>query len=291
MTQSATESGSAGVADAATLLFVPGDRPERFAKALAARADAVVIDLEDAVAPDDKDAARTVVAEWLAADTDSAVAVRINADGTQWHRDDLTALAGTGATVMVAKAERPRALADSIAALGPDGDVIALIETARGVLSAADLAALPGVRRLAIGTFDLAAELGVDPDDRDALATARRTLVLASAAAGLAGPIDGVTASVDDAVRIADDVGYARRLGFAGKLCIHPRQIPPVAAAMRPSDAEVAWATKIGAAIAANPGAVTVVDGKMVDKPVIDRATRILRLAGNALDGDGRINQ
>ncbi|GEE00493.1 citryl-CoA lyase [Gordonia spumicola] len=250
--------------NATTLLFVPGDRPERFAKAAAAGADLVVLDLEDAVAADAKDAARANVAAWAA---DHPCAVRINSADTAWFRADLDALTGKNVTIMVPKADDPAVLA------GIGGDVIALIETARGVLRAPAIADVPNVVRLAVGTFDLAAELGVDPTDTQALLPTRGALVLASAAAGLSGPIDGVTAAIDDAERLTADTAYARRLGFAGKLCIHPRQLAPVSAAFRPSDAQIAWARRI---VDAAKGAVAQVDGEMVDKPVVDRANAIL---------------
>ncbi|MFT3660763.1 MAG: CoA ester lyase [Gordonia sp. (in: high G+C Gram-positive bacteria)] len=257
-------------ARASTLLFVPGDRPERFEKAAAAGADLVVLDLEDAVKPENKESARENVARWAA---EHECAVRVNAADTQWHRQDVAALADTGAAIMVAKAENPRALA----AVGAHHAVIALVETAAGVLAAPAIAAADGVVRIALGTFDLAAQLGVDPTDTEALAATRGGVVLASAAAGLGGPIDGVTAVIDDAERLGADTGYARRLGFAGKLCIHPRQLGPVAAAFRPSEDEIAWARKIVAAVDAT--GVAKVDGAMVDKPVVERAQRILSRA------------
>lgn len=270
---------------AATLLFVPADRPERFAKAEDSGADLVVLDLEDAVAPDNKAAARRHAAEWVAAG--HRCAVRINAAGTPWHEAELAVLAPSGCAVMLPKAEDAGVVRRVAQALGPDVPLIALIETARGVLDAAAIAGVARVRRLALGTFDLAAELGIDPADRAALSTARQTLVLASAAAGLPGPIDGVTAAIDDAEQIADDAGHGKRLGLTGKLCIHPRQLAPAAAALRRSEAELAWAVRIVDAVRAAQG-VAVVDGTMVDKPVVDRAQRILAQAGIRSDIDTR---
>ncbi|WP_341268133.1 CoA ester lyase [Gordonia malaquae] len=251
-------------ATASTLLFVPGDRPDRFDKAAAAGADLVVLDLEDAVSADAKEAARANVAAWAA---HRPCAVRINSADTRWFRADLDALSAKDVTIMVPKAEDPAVLA------GIGGNVIALIETARGVLNAPAIASVPGVVRLAVGTFDLAAEMGVDPTDTEALLPTRGALVLASAAAGLPGPIDGVTAAIDEPDRIVADTTYARRLGFAGKLCIHPRQLRPAAAALRPTEAQIGWARRI---VEASSGAVAQVDGEMVDKPVVDRAHAIL---------------
>jgi citrate lyase subunit beta/citryl-CoA lyase len=276
---------------ARTWLFVPGGRPERFAKAAAAGADVVVLDLEDAVAPAHKDTAREHVTTWLAgADSPSAIrpcAVRVNAAGTTWHDDDLAALASLGADrpclVMLAKAEDPEVVAEVVQAL-PDGSVVvALVETALGIARAADLARVTGVARLALGTYDLAAQLGVDPDHAPALAGARGNLVLASAVGGLAGPVDGVTGDVRDHDRLTADVTAAAALGFAGKLCIHPAQVAPTAAALAPRPEEVAWADRVLAAVAESgdgtDAGVVLVDGRMVDAPVVTRARRIASLS------------
>jgi citrate lyase subunit beta/citryl-CoA lyase len=260
--------------EATTLLFVPGDRPERFPKAAQAGAGLVVLDLEDAVAPDRKQYAREQVVQWLAENPDCAV--RVNAAGTPWHDEDLAAVAHRRCTVMLPKADpvTTRAVAGELGVLPA---LIALVETARGVLDARETATVPNVHRLAFGSFDLAAELGVDPADWDALVTARGALVLASAATGLPGPIDGVTADLHDQARLTDEVRSARQLGFTGKLCVHPRQVPAAAAALSPTREEVRWAHKVTAA-AEDTGAVAV-DGQLVDKPVLDRAKRILRQA------------
>ncbi len=261
-----------------TLLFVPGDRPDRFDKAVAAGADLVVLDLEDAVAPDAKDAARDHVVGWLAAG--GRAAVRVNAAGTTGHDHDLRALSGTPLPVMLPKAEDPAAVAAVAAGLHPGTTLLALVETAAGVLAAPALAAVDGVSRLVLGTYDLAAQLGVSPDDRDAMAGARQALVLASAAAGLAGPVDGVTGDVGDDDRLRDDVAYAVRLGFGGKLCVHPRQVPVARAALLPGPEDLAWARRVVEA-AAGSGAV-LLDGAMVDKPVVDRARRMLAASEGA---------
>ncbi|WP_110180349.1 HpcH/HpaI aldolase/citrate lyase family protein [Nocardioides solisilvae] len=264
------------VAAAATWLFVPGDRPERFDKAAAAGADVVVLDLEDAVAPAQRPDARDAVAAWLPT-AGVSCAVRVNAGADR--AADVAALAGLPGPVVVvaAKAEDPDDLAGLLAALPSGSTAVALVETARGVLAAPALAAVPGVVRLAVGTFDLAAELGVDPEDATALAATRGALVLASAAAGLAGPVDGVTAALDDPDLLTRDTAASARLGFAGKLCIHPRQVPVVRAAFAPADDEVRWAERVLAA--AQDDGVAVVDGRMVDKPVVDRARRVLSRA------------
>jgi len=256
---------------ARTLLFVPGTRPERFAKAVAAGADLVVIDLEDAVPAGEKEAAREAAAAWLA--QGNRAAVRVNAADTAWHAADVAAVAQHAAAVVLPKAEA----GDALALLGRAAPTIALLETSTGILDARAVAGTPGVVRLAIGTFDLAVELGVDPLDREALLASRSALVLASASAGLAGPVDGVRAAIDDEAGLRDETVAARRLGFAGKLCIHPRQVAPVCEVLRPTEDEVAWARRILTVVdATDTGGVAAIDGAMVDKPVVDRARRIL---------------
>jgi len=255
-----------------TLLFVPGDRPDRFDKAVAAGPDLVVLDLEDAVAPGAKDTARAHVVDWLAAGGQAAV--RVNAVGDPAHDADVRALAPYPVPVMVPKAEDPGLLSDLVSRLHPGSRVLALVETAAGVLAAPALASVAGVDRLVLGTYDLAAQLGVSPDDREAMAGARHALVLASAAAGLAPPVDGVTGEVSDEERLRDDLAYAVRLGFGGKLCVHPHQVPVARAAFLPTADDVAWARRV--VDAADGSGAVLLDGAMVDKPVVDRARRIL---------------
>ncbi|MEV0600112.1 CoA ester lyase [Streptomyces sp. NPDC050315] len=263
------------LAAARSLLFVPGHRADRFAKAAAAGADGVIVDLEDAVAPDAKDAARDDVAMWLAGG--ARAVVRVNAPGTEWFEADLAMAAAHGAPVMLPKAEDPAVLEAVTGAAGGRSPVLALIETAAGVENAAALCRVPGVVRAAFGSIDLAAQLGVDPDDHLALAYARSRLVCASAAAGLAPPLDGVTTDLTADGPLPSDVAHARRLGFGGKLCIHPRQLAAVHEGFTPSPAEQKWARRVLAA----GEAVTVVDGRMVDRPVLERARRILRAGGD----------
>lgn len=178
-----------------------------------------------------------------------------------------------GAVTMVPKAESAEEL-ERITASLPGVQVIGLVETAAGVMNARSLAEVDGVVRLALGTFDLAAELGVAPDDRDAMAAARGQLVLASASAGIAPPVDGPTGTIDDESAVRADVEFAKRLGYSGKLCIHPRQVPAAAMALAPSGEELAWAAQV--VEAAGAAAIAVVDGKMIDRPVVTRAGRIL---------------
>jgi citrate lyase subunit beta / citryl-CoA lyase len=257
---------------ASTFLFVPAARPDRFDKAVASGADVVVLDLEDAVAPGDKDTAREHVAAWLAGG--GSAAVRVNGAGTPWHDEDVAMVREHGVPVMLPKAESvcPPALA------GAGLPIVALVETAVGVQGAAEVARWPEVVRLAFGTVDFAAELGLDHSDRDALAHARSVLALASAAAGLVAPVDGVTVAVRDGERLADDCRHALARGFTAKLCIHPSQVPVAAAALAPDAETLRWARSVVDAAAG--GAVAVLDGALVDKPVVDRARSLLARAG-----------
>lgn len=263
-----------------TYLFVPGDRPERFAKALASGADAVVLDLEDAVALSAKAVARAAVAEALAADA-ARIVVRINDAATPWFAEDLAMLAAGGApAVMLPKAERV-ADVEHVRSACPDIAVLALVETARGVLAAESLAATPGVQRLVFGTIDFALDLdlsgGLAPTV--GLDAAASRLAWASRAAGIAPPVAGVTTALDDEAQLIEDLVRARAHGFAAKLCIHPKQIAPIHAALAPSDAERDWATRVLTAAANARGAAVQLDGRMIDKPVIERARRLLSRA------------
>ncbi len=263
-----------------SVLFVPGNRPERFDKALAAGASAVIIDLEDAVAPADKPAAREAVRAWLR--PQHAVILRINAEDTPWFADDLGLCGAPGvAAVMAPKAER----ADTLTAINAAGAraQLPLVESAAGLANLAALAAMPGVVRLAFGSIDLQVDLGMKDATEDELLPFRLQLVLASRLAGIGAPLDGVSTAIDDEARLQLDVQRARRLGFAGKLCIHPRQVALVNRGMAPSPQELDWARRVLDAAAAAGGAALAVDGKMVDKPVLMRAEALLREAGTAV--------
>lgn len=266
-----------------TYLFVPGNRPERFAKALGSAADVVVLDLEDAVAADDKSVAREAACKQLAgmaqAERDR-IAVRVNDAASGWYMMDLRALQHSGAThVMLPKTETPAQVA-SVLAMVPDAKILALIESARGVASVEAIAAAPGVSRLVFGTLDLALDLDLDTSTgAEGLAYAAGRIVIASRAAGLAAPVAGVTAQLDDEGRLLDDLAQSRRFGFGAKLCIHPKQVDPIHRALQPSPAEIDWAKRVLSAEAASPGAARL-NGRMIDRPVVLQAERILMRSG-----------
>ena len=256
-------------------LFVPADRPERFAKALASGAGAVIVDLEDAVAPHAKDAARAALEAWLAR-SEGRVVVRINSVDTPWFADDLRVCRSSCvAAVMLPKAER----AIDLAAIEHKA-LLPLIETAAGIDALRDIARAPRVERLVFGSIDLQLDLGITGDG-DELLFFRSQLVLASRLAGLAPPVDGVSTAIDDAAQLEADAQRARRLGFGAKLCIHPKQVDTVNRSFSPSAEELAWAHRVLDAAASAAGAAVAVDGKMVDKPVLLRAQALLRQAAD----------
>lgn len=263
-------------------LFVPGDRPERFEKALASAADAVVVDLEDAVASQAKGSARDAVATLLASRRGcERLVVRINDESTPWFDADLALLrAGSAAAVMLPKAERGASI-ERVRSTCPTIVVLPLIESARGVLAAEELVAVEGVQRLVFGTLDYA----LDMDLRGPLATtlgldaAAARLGLVSRAGGLLPPVAGVTVAIDDEAQLRADMERAQAHGFAAKLCIHPKQIAPVHQMLAPSADESSWAERVLAAAERAAGAAVQLDGRMVDKPVIERARRIVQRA------------
>ena len=267
-------------------LFVPGDRPERFAKALASGADAVVLDLEDAVAPAAKAAARAEVAQALAslpAEQRARCVVRLNDPATPWFEADLAALRAAGApALMWPKAEDPTLLARCQAAW-PAPALLPLIESAAGVQAAEALARLPNVQRLVFGTLDYALDMGLAGPLAASLGldAAAARIALASRLAGLAPPVAGVTAALDDPAALREDLQRAMAHGYQAKLCIHPRQVAAVHALLAPSPAELDWARRVLAALDGPAGAAGAlqVDGRMVDKPLIERARRLLQVA------------
>jgi citrate lyase subunit beta/citryl-CoA lyase len=258
-------------------LYVPGNRPDRFDKACAAGADAVIVDLEDAVPPAEKVAARAALVSWLS--PERAVLVRVNGVDTEWFEQDLAACDAPGVIgIVLPKAE---GIGEAVVALcrRRGAALLPLIETAVGMERAAVVAAAPAVQRLLFGTIDFQFELGIDGDG-DELVAFRSRLVLVSRLAGIQSPIDGPCTSWEDTDLLTNDCRRARRLGFGGKLCIHPRQVATVNAAFAPSESEVAWARRVLDAARRSGGAAVAVDGRMVDRPVILKAERIAREAG-----------
>ncbi|MGV6875597.1 HpcH/HpaI aldolase/citrate lyase family protein [Pseudochelatococcus sp. B33] len=253
-------------------LFVPGHRADRFDKAAASGAHRIILDLEDAVGPQDKDIARRQVTLWLA--QGGTGVIRINGADTSWFGEDLAALADLPhAAVMVPKAD-PRSLAQ-VARFLPDRPIIALVENVDGLVEVSEVAASQGVVRLAFGNLDFGLDARI-PGPGAVLDPARFQIVVASRRAGLPPPIDGVTVALQDETVLAADIARARDLGFTAKLCIHPSQIAHANKGFAPSDAEIDWARRIVSAIEESAGAAVQVNGKMVDRPVLERARSIL---------------
>ncbi|AXB44708.1 HpcH/HpaI aldolase/citrate lyase family protein [Amycolatopsis albispora] len=260
------------LATAVSWLFVPATKPERFTKATASGADVVIIDLEDAVAAADKAAARAALRAHWPPDPPVPVVVRINAIGTPEAADDLALCRELSpAAVVVPKAES----AEDLRAVG--GPVLPLIESARGLVNLAEIAGAEPVVRLLFGSIDLALDLGVTDDA--ALGPARSDLVRWSVVSSLPAPVDGVTTAIRDTEAVTSDAAHAKGWGFGGKLCIHPVQIPLVHAAFAPSAEEVAWARRV---LAVGLEGAASVDGEMIDRPVVERARRIVREAERA---------
>ena len=270
--------------DPLTYLFVPGNRPDRFGKALASGADAVVLDLEDAVAADAKDAAREAVHAWAAEATPADLArvvLRTNDLGSPHAARDLAAAADAAlTTVMLPKTES----ADDVAAVrsaAPDVAVLALVESARGIAAAEKIAEAPEVVRLVFGTLDYALDLDLELEDAsDGLSYAAGRLAVASRCAGIATPVGGVTPQLGDGPRLLADLAWSRRHGFGAKLCIHPAQVTAIHAALAPSTKAVERARRVLEADAGSPGAAQL-DGRMIDRPVVLAARRTLARAAH----------
>jgi citrate lyase subunit beta / citryl-CoA lyase len=258
------------VETARTLLFVPGDRPDRFDKAAGSGADAVILDLEDAVAPEAKPQSREYVKTWLG-DGGRAI-VRVNGRRTPWFVEDVQAAAGASAVLLpkTESGEDVRAVRDIA---GDTMPVIALVETPRGIDRIREICASDGLVRVAFGNVDFSARIGVEPTAQTALLFARSAIVYASSDADRAAPIDGPTIAIGDEDRLLADTRHARELGFAARLCIHPRQLRTVAEGLAPTEAELSWARSV---LEAASGAVVVHAGDMIDEPVLLRARRLL---------------
>jgi citrate lyase subunit beta/citryl-CoA lyase len=275
------------ITTASSYLFVPANRPERYERALESGADAVIVDLEDAVALPQKEEARATLARWLRGNgPQPRLWVRINAADTVWHGDDLLTFSALSmAGIVLPKAEDPKTLSAIARRLGPGRGLIALIESAAGLAAMREIAAVPGVQRLAFGSIDAQVDLGMQcgPEEEE-LMHFRIEMVMASRLAGIAPPIDGVTTDFNDDALLTRMVQRARRMGFGAKLCIHPRQVDGVRRGFMPGEQELAWAEEVMAAVRASDGGAISLKGKMIDKPVILQAEKFLHQAGRLLD-------
>jgi citrate lyase subunit beta/citryl-CoA lyase len=273
------------LSDAYCFLFVPANQPERYGKALASGAQGVIIDLEDAVGLDDKPKARDLLKQHWSSISDSdkqRIVVRCNAPGSPFYAADLVLIKELQVPcLMIPKTETCDHINGAAEEL-PITAFIPMIETPLGLHHLNEIAGSQQVLRLALGNFDMQVELGISCDENETeLNTARFMMTLASKLAQIAPPIDGVTPAIDDEVKIFAHAQKAKRFGFGAKLCIHPRQIPAVKQAFTPTPPEIDWAQRVIAADKASGGQAAKVDGKMIDRPVVMLARRILSLAGN----------
>ncbi|MET2828300.1 HpcH/HpaI aldolase/citrate lyase family protein [Mesorhizobium shangrilense] len=253
-------------------LFVPADRPERFEKADRSGADAVIIDLEDAVAPAAKDGARSNL--HYALTLRNPTFIRVNSEDSNWYNADLAAVRALGLRrICLPKAESAATLDAIVQTLGEDIEILALIETARGLETAAALAGHSHVVRLAFGPADFALDLGVAASEA-LKAHALMRLAVASRAAGKPLPFDGPSFEVADTTKLFSECQQALAHGAGGKLCIHPAQTSHIISAFQPSAEQLGWAQRV--VDAAQDGAARLVDGKMIDAPIIAQAQALL---------------
>jgi citrate lyase subunit beta/citryl-CoA lyase len=261
-----------------SLLFVPGGRADMVAKAPRSGPDAVAVDLEDAVAPGDKEAARsTAVAAVAELPEDSRlVLIRVNPPGTPWFDDDVEAVAPTHAGVVLPKYEDPAQLRDLRDRIG-DRPVVVGIETARGVARARELLAEPGVTAGYFGAEDYIASVGGRRTSSSGEVLFARSEVLLAARLGGVGALDQAVVNVRDEAFFRADAGEGRDLGYDGKICIHPTQVTLAHEVFTPSDEEVAHARDV---VEAGRAGVGVVNGEMVDDVHLRMAAAVLARAG-----------
>ena len=260
-----------------SLLFCPADDERKLAKALASEADGVVCDLEDAVAPAAKESARETVRSALSGASGPARLLRVNGAGTPWFAGDVA----FAATLDLDGLVLPKTSPEALNALGGAGTpVIAIVETAMGVRQAFEIASHPRVAALLLGAVDLGAEVGLEPRaDALEILYPRARIAIDSAAAGLRGPFDVVHLDFTDTAGLEEQCRLARALGFRGKASIHPGQIETINREFAPSEREIEWARGVIEAFESQSEGVLAVNGSMVDKPVVDRARRVLEEA------------
>lgn len=255
-----------------SLLFVPGDRPERFVKAKASGADSVIIDLEDAVAPSAKDTARTACREYFQGG--GSAYIRINSLDSPWVNEDLRlCLLPNVAGIVLPKAESAEQLLWLRSQTRSGLPLLPLIETATGLASAGEIAKVEGVKRLLFGSVDFCLDLNLD-ESFDVLAPYRAMLVLASRRANLPAPVDGVTLAINHQKGLRLAISQAQQAGFSGKLCIHPTQVGEVNEGFTPSSEMLDWAKSVLQMAATSKGAF-LYEGKMIDAPVLARARQL----------------
>ena len=271
---------------ARSLLYVPGDDLHKLQGALGRGADGVIVDLEDAVPVAAKDAAREAVAEWLARVDSTAAQIWVRVNPGPLREADIRAVAGAAALtgIYLAKSDRVADIEQAdrlLTDVGSAASLVPLLESARAVLAAPELALGPRVVRLQLGEADLRAEIGLEPgDDEVELLWARSRVVFACAAAGTAPPMGSVETDVRDFDRLRRTTRALRRLGFWGRACIHPAQVPLVMEEFTYTDAERARARDIVERFEhAGSGVAMDARGRLIDEPVVKAARRVLDAA------------
>lgn len=263
---------------ARSYLFVPANRVERFEKALSTQADAIIVDLEDAVPVNLKVSARESLKHWLMEHPQKNVMIRINSKTSEWFADD-TQLANfrNVQAIVLPKTESAADIA-AVTAIR-EINIFALIETPQGFANIRQIAQAKSVQALMFGAIDFQLEMNMQGGYEELLSF-RNEFVLASKLAGIESPVDGVTVDFKDETLVERETLQAKNLGFAGKLCIHPNQVNIVNTAFTPTDAEMEWAQRVLEAVHQAQGQAISLDGKMIDLPVILRAQKILKQAG-----------
>jgi len=264
-----------------SFLFVPATRPDRVGKALSSGADAVIVDLEDAIPSSEKGAARSALAEYLGQNPDMRILVRVNSsDSCEFEQDLALCKATTNVIgVMLPKAAKSSDIEHVVKVT--QKRVWPLIETVAGIMALPNLVRSPGIARFSIGALDLASDLGLVSGTDGAekiLDYCRCQLVIYSRVGGLASPIESVVPTIDKPEEITRVAVNANEMGFGGMLSIHPRQLPEIHRAFTPTSAQTHWAKRV-LTRAGQFGAVFQLEGKMVDAPVIEEAKRILAIA------------
>lgn len=266
---------------ARSYLFAPGHNAKLLDRVFTAGADAVMLDLEDAVPPEAKDTARRMVADALV-DSPSEVPawVRVNAARSDWCAADLAAVGELAHGIRIPKTESADDVA-WVAERAPGKPIICAIESARGVLAAQEIAVAPGVQYLAMGGVDLQQDLNTTGGNAQTLFV-RSYLVIVSRAAGIEPPIDSVYPRLDDETGLHEQAEFAKSLGFSGKSAIHPRQLPVLHRVFTPTQREIDWAREVVEAFATAAGAgLRMPSGEFVDLPVARRAQRLLDVAAS----------
>jgi citrate lyase beta subunit len=276
----ARRKGNTLLETATTFLFVPGDRPDRFEKALRSNGDVVIIDWEASVIPSGKEAARLNTISFLKQADGRRVAVRLNPYSGHDFLDDAAALwafheriAGAFLT-MVSSADE---VGTAAKALPPSLPLVGMIETAKALIQVDDIAACRPLCRIAFGNMDFQTDLQLPTEENVGLIYPSSRLIIASRAAGLPGPIAGATENIADLDHFVASARFERNLGFLAKLCVHPSQLAPARQVFAPSEDEIAWAKRV--LEATRDSHAIMIDGRMIDRPVIDRAHKIISRA------------